>query len=49
MLLLSLRASILLGKTRIVRGSYTNTAPLIPLYSEYSDASSKLNRPHDSN
>jgi hypothetical protein len=48
MLLLSLRASILLGKTRIVRGSYTSTAPLVPLYSECSDASSKSNRPYDS-
>jgi hypothetical protein len=49
MLLLSLRAFILLKKTRIVRGSYTNIAPLVPLYSEYSDALSKLNRPHDFN
>jgi hypothetical protein len=49
MLLLSLRAFILLKKTRIVRGSYTSTALLVPLYSKYSDTLSKSNRPYDFN
>jgi hypothetical protein len=49
MLLLSLRAFILLEKTRIIHGSYINIALLISLYSEYSDALSKLNRPYNSN
>jgi hypothetical protein len=49
MLLLSLKAFILLKKTRIVYGSYTNMALLISLYSKYSDALSKLNRPYNSN
>jgi hypothetical protein len=49
MLLLSLKAFILLEKTGIVRGSYINIALLVPLYSKYSDALSKLNRPYDSN
>jgi hypothetical protein len=49
MLLLSFKAFILLRKTRIIRGSYTSIALLVPLYSKYSNALFKSNKPHDFN